>query len=118
MIERALRTASLVASALVIIGFAFFAIDQTQEASERSRDRIAGIREADPPPDTERRREREHSAVREFVDDANDLLLKPFAQIVTSKEPWVNRGLPALMALAVYGFGLGYLASYARGRLA
>jgi hypothetical protein len=116
LIERTLRVISLTASLLVIAGFILFAVDQAGEASKSSRDKIAGVREADPAPEVRAQRAREHGAVREAIDRANDFLLKPFKPIVTTKAPWPNRGLLALLALAVYGFGLGYLASFGRGR--
>jgi hypothetical protein len=115
-LERVLRTISCAACALVIIGFVAFAYDQVWVVSERAQKQIANTALADPSPSAERAREHEHTQVREFIDDANDVLLKPFAGIDTTTQPWLSRLVPALLALLVYGFGLGYLASFARGR--
>ena len=53
----------------------------------------------------------------EWVDDANDVLLKPFASIAdSSSSKWVRRTVPALLALIVYGLGFGMLARVAAGR--
>ena len=62
-------------------------------------------------------RERAHSRTRELVDDADDILVAPFASIANgSDSSWVRRGVPTLIALIVYGFGLSFMARYARGR--
>jgi hypothetical protein len=116
MIERVIRFVSWTACVLVILGFAFFAYDQLAHASKKQQNELAGIREPDPSPANEREREKKDSQARELVDDANDVLLKPFANVVTSRQPWVARGIPTLLALLVYGVALGYLASFARGR--
>jgi len=115
-VERTLRTISYAACALVIIGFVAFAYDQIWVVSDSAQKQIANTALADPSPAGERAREHEHTKAREMIDDANDVLLKPFAGIATTTEPWVSRLVPALLALLVYGFGLGYLASFARGR--
>ena len=49
--------------------------------------------------------------MREAIDDANDLLLQPFSGLVNSPSNWVMHGVPALLALLVYGLGLGLLAN-------
>lgn len=115
-IERILRTISYVASALVIIGFVAFAYDQVYIVSKQAQQEIANTERADPTPAGERARELQHTKVRELIDDANDVLLKPFADVDPTTQPWLNRLVPALLAFLVYGFGLGYLASFARGR--
>jgi hypothetical protein len=118
--EGLLRTAAIVASAIVLVSFALFAIDETRDASNRSVAGIAGLeatRTADPTSREERARERAHGAVHEAIDDADDVLVKPFASIADgSSSSWVRRGVPTLLALVVYGFGLSFLARYARGR--
>ena len=44
----------------------------------------------------------------ETIDDANDTLVEPFAPVVDGAgSKWVRRLVPALLALLVYGFGLG-----------
>ena len=116
MIESLVRYVSWIACILVILGFVFFANDQLAHASQSQRDKIADIREADPTPAGEQARERAHSKLRETIDDANDVLLKPFATVTSSTQPWVARGVPTLLALLIYGLALGYLASFARGR--
>ena len=120
MLEGLLRTVSIVASAIVLLSFALFAIDETRDASAKSAAGIAGLdatRASDPSARQERARERAHSRAREAVDDANDVLVAPFAGLVSGSESsWVRRGVPALIALVVYGFGLSFLARYAKGR--
>jgi hypothetical protein len=116
VLERPLRILAIVSSLLVAAGFTLFAFDDFSRASNASRDRIAGNARPDPTPRAEREREDRNSAPREFVDDANDVLLRPFAGLVDGgKSRWVQRGVPALLGLLVYGFGLGYLARFARG---
>jgi hypothetical protein len=120
VLERALRLAATALSLLVVGGWALFAIDETRSASESSAAETAGqraTRQADPTPEEERDRERAHGTVRELIDDANDILLTPFATFTEgSRSQWVRRTVPALLALLVYGFGLGLLARYRRGR--
>jgi hypothetical protein len=120
VLEGLLRTVSIVASAIVLLSFALFAIDETRDASEQSAAGIAGLeatRQSDPSGRQERARERAHSRTREAIDDADDVLVAPFASIVSgSDSAWARRGVPTLIALVLYGFGLSFLARFARGR--
>jgi hypothetical protein len=116
VIERLLRSLAVVLSLLVAASFVLFAIDDFSRASHESRDRIAGNAKPDPTPRDERAREARNSAGREYIDDANDVLLGPFSGLVANDHSrWVQRGVPALLGLLIYGFGLGFLARYARG---
>lgn len=97
-----------------------FAAGETKSASAQSAEIVSGDDAAtrvDLDPDQERAREKAHSAAREYVDDANDVLLAPFSSLTDgSSNKWVRRTVPALIALLVFGFGLGYLARFASGR--
>jgi hypothetical protein len=116
VLERPLRIIAIVLSVLVTAGFTLFAIDDFGRASNESRDRIAGNARPDPTPKAEREREQRNSQAREFIDDANDVLLRPFAGIVANNHSrWAQRGIPALLGLFVYGFMLGYFARFTRG---
>lgn len=122
MVERSLRALAVLASLFVIGGWAGFAIDETRSASQQTQAEIAGARasaQVNPTADDERARERIHSAPRDAIDDVNDVLLRPFA-FVTDGSPsqWVHRSVSAMLALLLYGFGVGYLARFARGRSA
>jgi hypothetical protein len=120
VIERVLRFAAVACSLLVVAGWGWFAVDQTSAASKTTQAEIAGdaaSQDPSPDPDTERDRERSNSQLHEWVDDANDVLLKPFSGIADgSSSKWVRRTVPALLALIIYGLGLGMLARVAAGR--
>ena len=117
MIERALRTVAIVLSLIVALGFCFFAVDEFDRASSTQRERLQGYERADPTAMGEREREKRNSSFREYIDDGNDILLKPFAGIVSETSGrWTQRGVPTLLGLLLYGFLIGYLARYAKGR--
>lgn len=120
MLEGPLRLLSIVLSGVVLLGWVLFAVATLGEASRQSAAEVAGRQAAarpDPSPDQERAREAAHGSVREAVDDANDILLSPFADIGAGSESrWVRRTVPAALALLVYGLGLGFLARFAQGR--
>ena len=105
MIDGVLRGVALLASAIVALSFVLFAVEEVRSASERQQSAVV-----DPGPNAERRRAAEHTPAREAIDDANDVLLKPFAGLVDSDNAWATRGIPALLGLLVYGLGLAYLA--------
>ena len=119
MLAGPLRVVSLVASAIVVLSFVLFALDETRAASERSAAETAGLeatRSADPSSEAERAREHAHTAPREFVDDVDDVLLSPFAWAAPdTTSTWARRGVPALLAVFVYGFCLAFLARYVKG---
>jgi hypothetical protein len=51
--------------------------------------------------------------VHEIVDDANDVLLRPFAPVSDGADSaWMRRGVPAVLGLLSYGFVLGFAARY------
>ena len=120
VLERLLRYAAIACSLLVVLGWGLFAWDQTKEASAKTQAEIDSQPVAalvDPSPDVERARERVNGPVHEAIDDANDVLLRPFAPLVANQDSkWLRRTLPAVLALMVYGFGLGLLSRFLAGR--
>ena len=73
------------------------------------------VNEANPSPPVERRREQKHSTVREYVDDANDVLTSSFSGL-GGDSIWARRIVQGLLAFTVFGLGLGFLSRYAAGR--
>ena len=116
MLERPLRILAIALSLIIAAGFGMFALDEFDRAATKQTDELAGFERADPSTAGERRREQRNSNAREYIDDANDVLLKPFAGIVDSGSRWAQRGVPTIIGLFVYGFVLAYLARFARGR--
>jgi hypothetical protein len=110
---------AIAVSAVVALGFVLFAIDEMDKGSktqQRLLERELGSSTAPedliaPTPEEEQVRERHSGAVREAVDDANDVLLAPFVDLIDSESAWANHGIPALLALLLYGVGLGFVAN-------
>ena len=112
------RLVAIAASGLVLLGFAYFATDEMSRGSQNQQNELTRQLTAEDPapvapsPDQEAERERLNGPIREVVDDANDLLLGPFTSLVDgSTDRWVTHGVPALLALLLYGVGLGMLAN-------
>jgi hypothetical protein len=121
-----LRLFSILASVAVMLSFGAFAVDQARSGSKSSQ---AGIARtvfvappdpagyAEPSPAQERVREAAHGTARETLDDVDDVLVAPFAFVTeNSTSAWMRRSIPALLALAVYGLGVGFLSRFAAGR--
>jgi hypothetical protein len=113
------RLLAIFCSGLVIFGFAFFATDELDRGSKTQQgklDRELSGEVGDPTPIApspvqEAAREKVNGGFREAVDDANDVLLGPFTNLIDSNDRWVGHGVPALLALLLYGLGLGTLAN-------
>jgi hypothetical protein len=115
-----IRLTAIIISILVLLGFAFFAVDEMDKGSKTQQQALAdelGTSETSdiapiaPTPREEKAREAQNSGFRELIDDANDVLLGPFVDLIDSDSGWVNHGVPALLALLLYGVGLGFLAN-------
>jgi len=115
------RLCAVLATLIVASSFVLFAVDRLAEGSEAQRQSLRGnegpansrsaIDVAAPQPAVERVREASHSSARELIDDADDVLLTPFAGLVDSDSVWVSRVVAGLLALLVYGLGGGLLAN-------
>jgi hypothetical protein len=112
-----IRLVAIVLSGFVLVGFAFFAADELDRGSKTQQQALANELEGSevisiaPTPADEAAREAAHGDLREIVDDVNDVLLGPFTNLVDSKDVWVARGVPTILALLLYGVGLGFLAN-------
>lgn len=120
MLERPLRYVAVLASAIVLVSFGLFAIDETRSASAESRAAIAAQEVDGRDPEAaralERARERRHSRVRREIDRANEVVTQPFAGLVEDSESaWMRRGVPAGLALLVFGAGFAFLARFSKG---
>jgi hypothetical protein len=116
------RLAAVVAAVLVAASFALFAIERIGDGSAGQVEALrsgasepaaapAGVDLPAPPPAVERRREAAHSAPREAIDDANDVLVAPFAGILDTDSTWAARIVPALLGVLLYGLGGTLLAN-------
>jgi hypothetical protein len=112
VIHRLLVVVAIVCCALVSVSFALFARDQVAGASKHQQNEIiAGSA-------TTTGAIAVHTATqqpRRFIDQAARALTSPFHGIVQSDSQWVLHAIPTIVALLVYGVGLGYLARYSRG---
>jgi hypothetical protein len=107
-----LRFVAVAASAIVIVSFLAFANEEAGRGSRTQVDKLGeALDEPAPAPNVERVREHRHSRAHELVDDINDVLLRPFEGLLDSRNPWVQRIVPGLLALLVYGLGLALLAN-------
>jgi hypothetical protein len=112
-----IRFIAIAISVIVVLGFSLFAINEADKGSQAQQDKLE--RELGHAPNDlvapnahdEAFREEHQGKFHEAVDDANDVLLRPFVNLVDSDSAWVNHGVPALLALLIYGFGLGMLAN-------
>ena len=115
-IVKLLRFASIVICLIVIASFAIFVVDQTSTASKHQAEAVrigpssvAGARSGS---------KSHESTVHKAIDEASRELTSPFAGLVSgSSSEWVIRGVKLLLALVVYGFGLGFLARALRVRV-
>jgi hypothetical protein len=113
VVHRAIVTISTVCCLLVIASFALFAHDQMAGASQHQQTaELPNAAALAPRPAASGK---PHAQPRRFIDGAARTLTSPFSSIVNSNNAWVQHGLPAVLALAVYGLGLGYLARFSRG---
>ncbi len=103
---------AIAACVLVGIGFVCFAADEMRYGSETQQAKLAdSLNDPTRGAPTERKREQERSSVREAIDDANDVLLAPFSTFIDSKDVWVSRGVPTLLALLTYGLLVALIAN-------
>jgi hypothetical protein len=95
-----------------VLSFTMFARDQMAGASVHQQTELtAGTNEASTPAAPSK----PEGQPGRFINRAAKTLTSPFDAIVRSSNAWVQHGLPAIVALLVYGLGLGYLARYSSG---
>ena len=116
------RLVALSAAAIVAASFLAFAVVELQSGSEGQIDRLDGspaptrlatdVQRPDPRPAVERVREANHSSVREFVDDGNDVLVSPFTGFSDFESAWGERFVTVFLGLLLYGGGGLMLANF------
>jgi hypothetical protein len=119
-----LRLASLVICLIVIASFTIFVVNQTSSASTHQQEELGGTpttttvtpgSPGSPPPKTQPPHK---STVHKTIDEASDGLTSPFSGITSGfSSQWAIRGIKLLLALVLYGFGLGFLARVIRVRV-
>ena len=116
------RFAALAAAAFVVAGFALFAIVELRDSADGQIHKLdnttasprleTAVQRPDPEPAVERVREKNHSAVREGIDDVNDVLLSPFSSFTDFESVWGERFLALILGLLLYGGGGMMLANF------
>ena len=53
---------------------------------------------------------------RKFIDDVANKLQSPFSSLVSTNNAWVKHLVPLILALILYGGGIGFLGRWAAGR--
>jgi hypothetical protein len=111
-----LRLVSRAVCLIVIVSFAIFALEQTSKASNHQQNQVTGSAVGAPAPqDVESSHE---GAVHNAIDEAAKVLTSPFSGITAgSTSQWAIRGVGTVLALLVYGLGVGYLARMLRIRV-
>jgi len=113
VIHRVLVWVALACSLLVFASFALFARDQLAGASQHQQNELAAGQQT-----TSTRAIPIHHArqqPRRFIDGATARLEAPFKSFVSFKDAWVSHLLLVVLALLVYGIGIGWLARFANG---
>ncbi len=124
-----LRLASIVLCLIVGVSFALFAISQTSNASAHQQRELNG--EIPPPQEGETAAEAAAAAKktstngqaskgspRHVIDEVAEAVTSPFSGLTnSSSSEWFKRGVLLALTLAIYGFGLSFIARAIRVRL-
>jgi hypothetical protein len=114
VIHRALVLTAYICCGLVIASFALFARDQFAGASEHQQNELVAGQSAASPTAQTTTQPRHHGQPRAFIDRAAKVLTAPFRALVHTNSQWVIELGVTIMALLVYGVGIGFLARFAR----
>jgi hypothetical protein len=120
-LARILGLASVIICLIVIASFGLFAINQTSSASAHQQRVLSGEATAPGGAGSGTSGARTSSAhkgsVRAAIDDASNALTSPFSGVTSSSSEWTIHIVRLALALAVYGFGLGFIARVIRVRV-
>ncbi|HUN77999.1 MAG TPA: hypothetical protein VMU32_03685 [Solirubrobacteraceae bacterium] len=112
-----LRLASRLACLVVLASFALFVVEQTGSASSGAQNAVLGTNNGVAARPTPHRRSHE-STLHKTIDEAAERLTSPFSGVTAGDtSQWVIRGVGTLLALVVYGIGVGYLTRLMRLRV-
>jgi hypothetical protein len=113
MIVRIAVWMSTLACLVIILSFGMWAADEGRNGSSTQ---VAKINDAfatpAPSPQSEAQRQKQHSALREHIDDVDDVVLSPFAGIATTDNDWAKRLIPAVIGLLLYGVAFRLVLAY------
>jgi len=113
-ISRLLRLASVVICLAVIASFAIFAVQQTSSQANSAQEQLSGgaVTAAAPVGSEAAKTQTKHiSGLQATIEAASSELTSPFSAVTAgSNSEWAVRAVDLVLALIVYGFGLGYLA--------
>jgi hypothetical protein len=111
-----MRAVALLTSTVLVLSFALFAIDQAQAASRDSQNGVASVPASDQAGQNAPAPTRP-TGLRHELDAATAAICSPFEALgVRSSNAWADRGLRTLLGLAVYGWGLAFLARWSAGQ--
>jgi hypothetical protein len=114
-----LRLASVVICLIVLVAFGVFAADQAKGASTHQQQALAkgaaSNTNGEDPSESATSTAHE-SGLHKALDEASNTFTSPFSGVISSNSPWAVHGVELLLALVVYGFGLGFLARVLQGR--
>jgi hypothetical protein len=116
-----LRLASLVICLIVIASFAVFAVDQAKGASTHQQEALTdgtpSNTNGDSPRSSGTSTTGNEGSVHKTIDEASNTFTSPFSEVTSgSKNAWTIHGANLLLALVIYGFGLGFLARVVQGK--
>ena len=132
---RTVRLASIAACLITIASFAVFAVNQTGSASAHQQSVLNGETPVNSPEQSTSGQsagtaenvrhpagaslESAHEATpHRVLDEASNALTSPFSGVTSGwSSQWSIRGAKLLLALALYGFGLGFVARFVRVRV-
>lgn len=108
LVARALRVASIAISAIAILYFASFALDQTSNASTHQQAQVG----ATEPAAGSAGAQGKESGLHEAIDKTFAKLASPFSGVISTSASgaWAVHIVDTLLVLAVYGFGLAFAA--------
>lgn len=109
LIARVLRIVSLAMCLIAVGWFVGFAVEQSKNASAHQQAELNGTVSHPPPANAKK------SGVREAVDSAFSTISSPFSGLTSGmSSTWTLHIVDTLLALLIYGFGLGFLARQLR----
>jgi hypothetical protein len=110
VVSRGLIACSLACCGLVLASFALFALSQAAGASKAQVAQVNGR----PVAIKATKVVHQPGQPRRFIDGAASALTSPFRSFIHTDSRWALEIATTLFALLLYGFGLGYLARWAR----